>query len=64
MSSKTRILVYGYGNPGRQDDGLGIEMTSMIQEWINRHHLGCMTSESNYQLKSFQYAHQKIPNSM
>lgn len=50
MAHKKRILVYGYGNPGRGDDGLGIEMVRMIQEWIDRHGLGCMTSENNYQL--------------
>jgi len=50
MATKTRILVYGYGNPGRQDDGLGIEMVKMVQEWIDRHELDCMTSEDNYQL--------------
>jgi len=50
MAHKKRILVYGYGNPGRRDDGLGIEMVHMIQEWIDKHHLECMTSENNYQL--------------
>ncbi|MBC8319738.1 MAG: hydrogenase maturation protease [Bacteroidetes bacterium] len=47
---KKRVLVYGYGNPGREDDGLGIEMIKMVQEWIDKHKLGCMTTESNYQL--------------
>lgn len=50
MAAKKRILVYGYGNPGRQDDGLGIEMVQMVQKWIDRHSLVCMTSENNYQL--------------
>jgi len=50
MGTKKRILVYGYGNPGRQDDGLGVEMIKMVQEWIDRHELTCMTSENNYQL--------------
>jgi hydrogenase maturation protease len=26
-----KILFYGYGNPGRQDDGLGIEIAGMIE---------------------------------
>lgn len=47
---RKRVLVYGYGNPGRQDDGLGIEMANMIQHWIDEHKLGCMTTDSNYQL--------------
>lgn len=50
MEITKRILIYGYGNPGRQDDGLGIEMIKMIQEWVDRHHLECMTCENNYQL--------------
>ena len=50
MATKKRILVYGYGNPGRQDDGLGIEMVKMVQAWIEKHELNCMTSENNYQL--------------
>ncbi len=47
---RKRVLVYGYGNPGREDDGLGIEMAKMIQAWIDKHELGCMTTDSNYQL--------------
>jgi len=47
---KKRVLVFGYGNPGRQDDGLGNEMAKMIQSWIDEHQLGCMTTDSNYQL--------------
>ena len=47
---RKRVLVNGYGNPGREDDGLGIEMTRMIQTWIDEHKLGCMTTDSNYQL--------------
>jgi len=50
MAHKKRILIYGYGNPGRRDDGLGIELVRMVQEWIDKHHLKCMTSENNYQL--------------
>lgn len=47
---RKRVLVYGYGNPGREDDGLGIEMTKMVQNWIDKHELDCMTTDSNYQL--------------
>ena len=47
---RKRVLIYGYGNPGRQDDGLGIELTKMIQNWIDEHKLECMTTENNYQL--------------
>ena len=47
---KKRVLIYGYGNPGREDDGLGIEMVKMVQNWIDKHDLGCMATDSNYQL--------------
>lgn len=47
---RKRVLVYGYGNPGRQDDGLGIEMANMIQKWIDEHKLMCMSTDTNYQL--------------
>lgn len=42
-----RLLVYGIGNPGRQDDGLGIRLVERLQE------AGMpddVTLESNYQL--------------
>jgi hydrogenase maturation protease len=45
-----RILIYGYGNPGRQDDGLGILMTERIEEWIKTTNLQHVDIDSNYQL--------------
>ncbi len=45
-----RVLIYGYGNPGRQDDGLGIEMAQKVKDWIEEHHLTCMQTDENYQL--------------
>ncbi len=50
MTQRKRVLIYGYGNPGRQDDALGNEMVNKVQEWIEEHHLGCMETDSNYQL--------------
>ncbi|MDP2722324.1 MAG: hydrogenase maturation protease [Bacteroidales bacterium] len=50
MEARKRVLIYGYGNPGRQDDGIGNEMVTMIQKWIETHHLECMQTDSNYQL--------------
>lgn len=41
-----RILVLGYGNPGRQDDGLGPAMANVIETWA----LPGVTVESDYQL--------------
>jgi hydrogenase maturation protease len=40
------ILVYGYGNPGRQDDGLG----PALAEKIERLNISGVVTDSNYQL--------------
>jgi hydrogenase maturation protease len=45
-----RILVYGYGNPGRQDDGLGIELVNRLEEWAAANELADITFDNNYQL--------------
>ena len=44
------ILVYGYGNPGRQDDGLGIELVSSLEEWAIAERLENIAFDTNYQL--------------
>jgi len=44
------ILVYGYGNPGRQDDGLGISLVERLEEWTAQSGLEGVTFENNYQL--------------
>lgn len=43
-----KCLVYGYGNPGRQDDGLGVELAIMIEnnERLNKY----ADVDYNYQL--------------
>lgn len=45
-----KILVYGYGNPGRQDDGLGIELVRALEEWTVAEGKKGIFFESNYQL--------------
>ena len=45
MESK-KILVYGYGNPGRQDDGLG----PALAEKIDGLNIPGVVTDSNYQL--------------
>jgi hydrogenase maturation protease len=40
------ILVYGYGNPGRQDDGLG----PFLVERLETLHMADIECDSNYQL--------------
>ena len=47
---KTSILVYGYGNPGRRDDGLGPELINLVEDWIKENNLGYVFTDSNYQL--------------
>lgn len=41
-----RILVYGYGNPGRRDDGLGVALIDKLDEA----RLPGVNLDSNYQL--------------
>lgn len=46
-----KILVYGYGNPGRQDDGLGVLLAEMIEEWAKEQGFSNNVDiDSNYQL--------------
>jgi len=45
-----RILIYGYGNPGRQDDGLGVLLSEEIQEWARNENLSSVETDQNYQL--------------
>ncbi len=45
-----QLLVYGYGNPGRQDDGLGIELVKKLEEWAAESGLDNIEFENNYQL--------------
>ena len=45
---KTRFLVYGYGNPGRLDDGLG---PALARELAERDPTGELTVETGYQLQ-------------
>ncbi|MBC34991.1 MAG: hypothetical protein CL663_02960 [Bacteroidetes bacterium] len=46
----TKVLLYGYGNPGRQDDGLGNAFIDRIEEWIKEEGLENIELDSNYQL--------------
>lgn len=45
-----RILVYGYGNPGRQDDGLGVLLADKVEEWARKNKLDNIDTDTNYQL--------------
>lgn len=48
MKQKLSILVYGYGNPGRQDDGLGIVVSEKAESW----NLQGVETDFNYQLNA------------
>lgn len=50
MDSFFNILVYGYGNPGRQDDGLGIRLVEILEEWAAGENYSHIHFDSNYQL--------------
>jgi hydrogenase maturation protease len=49
MAAK-KILIYGYGNPGRQDDGLGNAFVQRFEEWVSTEHIPGFEFDSNYQL--------------
>lgn len=50
MNKKVKVLVYGFGNPGRQDDALGNEMVNKIEAWVKEHGIKNVETDSNYQL--------------
>lgn len=45
-----RILIYGFGNPGRKDDGLGIAFAEQMEKWSRRKGIKNIDFDSNYQL--------------
>jgi hydrogenase maturation protease len=45
-----KILIYGYGNPGRQDDGLGIEFVNKLESWSMDQGIRGVHFDTNYQL--------------
>ena len=44
------ILIYGFGNPGRQDDGLGPALVAELEAWAQTEGLSGIVFDSNYQL--------------
>jgi len=46
----TKTLIYGYGNPGRQDDGLGERFIALVEKWISDQKLENISTDCNYQL--------------
>ena len=45
-----KILIYGYGNPGRQDDALGILLSEKIEAWARKNNYSNISVDQNYQL--------------
>jgi len=45
-----KTLIYGYGNPGRKDDGLGARFTELVEEWIADNNINNLYTDCNYQL--------------
>lgn len=50
MDNLQEILIYGYGNPGKQDDGLGILLSEKIDAWIKEANISFVKVDYNYQL--------------
>jgi hydrogenase maturation protease len=50
LAKQTKILIYGYGNPGRQDDGLGNYFVEKAKTWATNKGLENLLFDSNYQL--------------
>ena len=46
------LLVYGYGNPGRQDDGLGIALVEALERRLVGAPVAGVAFERNYQLNA------------
>ena len=46
------ILIYGYGNPGRQDDGLGVALVEELEAWAQAEGISGVVFDSNYQLNA------------
>ncbi len=48
--TKRSILIYAYGNPGRQDDGLGNYLVDALQPWLTEQEFDHVETDSNFQL--------------
>ena len=45
-----KVLIFGYGNPGRQDDALGVLLAEKMERWATENNLDSIQFDSNYQL--------------
>lgn len=46
------LLIYGYGNPGRQDDALGIALVEQLEAWVQAEQVPDVVFDTNYQLNA------------
>jgi hydrogenase maturation protease len=45
-----KTLFYGYGNPGRRDDGLGVAFVEELERYVQEKQIPGIDFDSNYQL--------------
>jgi len=50
VSERPKILIYGYGNPGREDDGLGCACIDLLKDWLDKEKIEKVGLECDYQL--------------
>lgn len=43
-------MIFGYGNPGRQDDALGVLFADRMEKWANEKGMESISFDTNYQL--------------
>ena len=46
------LLIYGYGNPGRQDDGIGVALVEQLEPWAAKAGISGLAFDTNYQLNA------------
>ncbi|NJN27298.1 MAG: hypothetical protein HC819_15640 [Cyclobacteriaceae bacterium] len=43
-----KVLIYGYGNPGRQDDAVGVMCAQELEKWATDLRFKFIDFDSNY----------------
>ena len=50
VTQKKNIFIYGYGNPGRQDDAAGVVCVEHLMDWVVKEQLTNIELDCDYQL--------------
>ena len=50
LNNLMKTLFYGYGNPGRRDDGLGVAFVEELEKYVREKQIAGIDFDSNYQL--------------